>query len=83
MSLLTAAEARAIADLITPQDYSIHKHIEIRIWDSIQNGGTHIIYAGEMTDNVIKAFKALGYRVTPMKYEEEVKMYKISWEKDK
>ena len=34
-----------------------------------------------MTDNVIKAFKELGYKVTPMKYEEEVKMYKISWEK--
>lgn len=81
INLLTAAEARAIANLITPQDYSIHKHIEIRIWDSIQNGGTNIIYAGDMTDNVIKAFKALGYEVTAMQYEDEVKMYKISWEK--
>lgn len=34
-----------------------------------------------MTDNVIKAFKELGYKITPMQYEEEVKMYKISWEK--
>ena len=79
--MLTAVEARAIANLITPQDYSIHKHIEIRIWDSIQNGGTNIIYAGDMTDNVIKAFEALGYEVTAMQYEDKVKMYKISWEK--
>ena len=33
--MLTASEAAAIAHLLTPDDYSIHKHIEIRIWDAI------------------------------------------------
>lgn len=77
--MLTAQEARAVAHLVTPQDYSTHKHIEIRIWDCIQNGGDHIIYAGEISNNVIRAFRALGYIVTPMQYEDEIKMYKISW----
>ena len=77
--MLTAFEARAVAHLQTPKDFSLHKRIEIRIWDSIQNGGTNIIYAGEMTDNVIEAFRNLGYEVTPMAYEDKY-MYKISWE---
>ena len=33
--MLTAHEAAAIAYLLTPEDFSIHKHIEVRIWDSI------------------------------------------------
>ena len=33
--MLTAAEARAYAYLKTPKEFSIHKHIEIRIWDAI------------------------------------------------
>ena len=77
--MLTAREATAIACLITHDDYAIHKRIEVRIWDSIQNGGTNIIYAGEITDNVVKALRALGYVVVPMSYQDKVKMYKISW----
>ena len=77
--MLTAQEARAVAHLITAQDFSTHKHIEIRIWDCIQNGGTSFNYAGEMSDNVIQAFEALGYTVTPMQYEDKIKMYRISW----
>lgn len=78
--MLTAQEARAVSHLITPEDYATHKHIEIRIWDSIQSGGTSILYAGNITENVIKAFQALGYTVVPMQYGEEIKMYRISWE---
>lgn len=78
--MLTAHEAAAIAHLLTPKDYSLEKRIEIRIWDSIQNGGNQIIYAGEMTDNVIAALRALGYIVIPMVYEGEIKSYKIKWE---
>lgn len=78
--MLTAREAAAVAHLLTPKDFSLHKHIEVRIWDSIQHGGKSITYAGEITDNVINALQSLGYTVIPMKYEDEIKMYKISWE---
>lgn len=78
--MLIAREAAAIAQLRTPKDFSLHKRLEIRIWDSIQNGGTNIIYAGEITDNVIGALRALGYTVTPMQYKDKTRMYKISWE---
>ena len=78
--MLTAHEAAAIAHLLTPKDFSLEKRIEIRIWDAIQNGGTHIIYAGEMTDNVLAALRALGYQVVPMLFEDEIKSYKIKWE---
>lgn len=78
--MLTAHEAAAIAHLLTPKDLSLEKRIEIRIWDSIQNGGTSIIYAGEMTDNVLAALRALGYTVIPMVFEDEIKSYKIKWE---
>lgn len=78
--MLTAREAAAVAHLITHDDYAIHKRIEVRIWDSIQNGGKQIIYAGEITNNVIAALHDLGYTVSFMKYENEIKMYKISWE---
>lgn len=76
--MLTAREARAIAHLLTPKDYSLHKHIEVRIWDSIQNGGRSILYAGEITENVLLALEDLGYRVTPLVHKDE-KMYRIEW----
>ena len=78
--MLTAHEAAALAHLLTPKDFSLEKRIEIRIWDSIQNGGTQIIYAGEMTDNVQAALRALGYTVIPMMFDGEIKSYKIKWE---
>lgn len=78
--MLTAHEAAAIAHLLTPQDFSIHKHIEVRIWDCIQNGGKSIIYAGEITSNVIAALRALGYIVTILQYEGKDTMIRISWE---
>jgi hypothetical protein len=34
-TVLTAREAAAVAFLLTPDDFSIHKHIEVRIWDAI------------------------------------------------
>lgn len=77
--MLTAREACAVSHLLTPKDFSLHKHIEVRIWDSIQNGGKSILYAGEITDNVIEALRALGYRVTALSYEEKDIMYRISW----
>ena len=76
--MLTAREACAVSHLLTPKDFSLHKHIEVRIWDSIQNGGKSIVYAGEITDNVINALRALGFRVTPMKHEDET-LYRIGW----
>ena len=77
--MLVAREAAAMAHLLSAKDFSLHKRIEIRIWDSIQNGGTNIIYAGEITENVINALRDLGYTVTPMTFEDKV-MYKVSWE---
>ena len=62
--MLTAREAAAVSYLITHDDFAIHKRIEVRIWDSIQNGGKSIIYAGEITTNVINALRSLGYIVT-------------------
>ena len=78
--MLTAHEAAATADLLTPTDFSIHKHIEVRIWDSIQHGGKAIIYAGSITTNVIDALRALGYTVTILQYEGKDQMVRISWE---
>ena len=78
--MLTAHEAAATAFLLTPKDFSIHKHIEIRIWDSIQHGGKSIIYAGEVTTNVIDALRALGYVITILQYENKNTMIRISWE---
>ena len=78
--MLTAHEAAAIAFLLTPKDFSIHKHIEVRIWDSIQHGGKYIIYAGEITQNVIDALQALGYAVTVINFEDDKAMIRISWE---
>jgi len=78
--MLTAAEARAISQLLTPKDFSLHKHIEVRIWDAIQNGGTSILYAGEMTKNVLKALASLGYNCTQLICKEKNKtLYRITW----
>lgn len=73
--MLTAREASAISYLLTPKDFSLHKHIEVRIWDSIQHGGKFIIYAGECTQNVIDALRALGYQVQNI----DEKTIRISW----
>ena len=80
LQCLTALEARAIAYLITPEDWSIFSHIEIRIKDSIQHGGTRVIYGGDFNVHVIDALRALGYTVIPMVFEDEIKSYKIKWE---
>ena len=78
--MLTAREAAAVSHLLTPKDFSIHKHIEIRIWDSIQNGGKSIIYAGEMTETVLKAMEDLGYECSQMKHKDKI-MYRIGWDR--
>ena len=83
LTCLTAREARAIAHLLTPEDWSIYSHIEVRIIDSIQNGGTNIIYAGEITTNVIKALRSLGYTLTILQNENKNRMIRISWEEIK
>ena len=79
LTMFTALEARATAYLITPIDYSLYQHIEIRILDSVQNGGTHLIYAGEYTDNVLEALRALGYEITHLPYEGKKDMIRIDW----
>lgn len=35
LNMFSAREARAIAYLITPRDFSLYQHIEIRILDSV------------------------------------------------
>ena len=79
LTLFTALEARAISYLIDPKDWSIYTHIEIRILDSVQHGGTHLLYAGDITNNVIDALRALGYDVTRLEYEGQEKMVRIDW----
>ena len=79
LSCLTALEARAIAYLVSPEDWSIYSHIEVRIFDSIQHGGVNVIYAGNITSNVIKALRALGYQVTILQYEGKPRMVRIDW----
>ena len=81
LSCLTALEARAIAYLITPEDWSLLTHIEVRILDSIQHGGTSILYGGKFNNHVIDALRALGFIVTVLQYENKDKMLRISWEK--
>ena len=53
LTMFTALEARATAYLVSPEDYSLYQHIEIRILDSVQHGATHMLYAGKITPNVI------------------------------
>ncbi len=79
LSLFTALEARAIAYLKTPEDWSLYTHIEIRIFDSVQHGGTNILYAGEFNNHVIDALRALGYEVTRLEYENKTEMIRIDW----
>lgn len=78
LTMFTALEARATAYLVSPKDYSLYQHIEIRILDSVQHGGTHIIYAGEITTGVTEALRALGYEITHLHYEEK-EMLRIDW----
>jgi len=77
--MFTALEARATAYLISPEDYSLYQHIEVRIIDSVQHGGTHILYAGKITHPVIDALRALGYKVTLLQYEGQKDMLRIDW----
>lgn len=79
LTMFTAMEATATAYLISPKDYSLYQHIEIRILDSVQHGGTYIIYAGEINEHVLSALRALGYHILPLEYDDEI-MYRISWE---
>ena len=79
MTLFTALEARAISYLKDPVDWSLYTHIEVRILDSVQHGGTSIIYAGEINAHVIDALRALGYEVTILQYEGKERMTRIEW----
>lgn len=79
LTLFTALEARAISYLINPEDFSIYTHIEVRILDSVQHGGTHLLYAGQINDHVISALRALGYDVTLLQYEGKERMVRIDW----
>ena len=79
LTLFTALEARAISYLTSPEDFSLYTHIEVRILDSVQHGGTHILYAGAYNNHVIDALRALGYDITILQYEEKEKMLRIDW----
>ena len=79
LTMFTALEARATAYLISPEDYSLYQHIEIRILDSVQHGGTHLLYAGKITNHVIDALRALGYAITRLQYEGKEEMIRIDW----
>ena len=79
LTLFTALEARAISYLLSAEDFSIFNHIEIRILDSVQHGGTHILYAGTFNNHVIDALRALGYNITRLEYEGKEKMLRIDW----
>ena len=79
LSCLTALEARAISYLITPEDWSLFTHIEIRIKDSMQHGGTSILYGNKYNSSVINALRALGYEVTRLQYEGKEEMIRIDW----
>lgn len=79
LTCLTALEARAISYLISPEDWSLYSHIEVRIFDSIQHGATKVIYAGPINLHVVDALRALGYEVTILQYEGKEKMMRIDW----
>ena len=80
LNMFSALEARATAYLVTPDDYSLYQHIEIRILDSVQHGGTHLLYAGKITHNVIEALRALGYEVTILQYADtDNSLTRIDW----
>lgn len=79
LTMFTALEARATAYLADVETYSIYLHIEQRILDSVQHGGTSIIYAGKYNSSVIDALRALGYGVTILQYEGKDEMLRITW----
>ena len=79
LTMFTALEARATAYLVSPEDYSIYQHLEVRIIDSVQHGGTHILYGGKITHPVIDALRALGYEVVHLQYEGKDAMIRIDW----
>lgn len=79
LTLFTALEARAISYLTDPIDWSIYTHIEVRILDSVQHGGTHLLYAGEINNHVVDALRALGYDVVHLEYEGKERMVRIDW----
>lgn len=79
LTMFTALEARATAYLADTENYSIYLHIEQRILDSVQHGGTSVLYGGKITHNVIDALRALGYEVTRLQYEGKDAMIRISW----
>ena len=79
LTMFTAMEARATAYLITPEDYSIYQHIEARIIDTVQYGGTSILYGGAVNMHVIDALRTLGYTVTQLQYEGKDQMIRIEW----
>ena len=79
LTLFTALEARAISYLTDPVDWSIYTHIEVRILDSVQHGGTHLLYAGEINNHVVDALRALGYDVVHLEYEGKERMVRIDW----
>lgn len=79
LTMFTALEARATAYLVDPLDYSTYQHIEIRIIDAVQHGGTHILYAEPVTHPVIDALRALGYEITILQYEGKPRMIRIDW----
>lgn len=79
LTLFTALEARAISYLVDPVDYSLYTHIEVRILDSVQHGGTHLLYAGEINNHVVDALRALGYDVTYLEYAGQQRMVRIDW----
>lgn len=79
MTLFTALEARAISYLKDPIDWSLYTHIEVRILDTVQHGGTHLLYAGEINNRVMDALRALGYDVTYLEYEGKQRMVRIDW----
>ena len=79
LTLFTALEARAIAYLRSPEDFSIYTHIEVRILDSVQHGATHLLYAGAINEHVIDALRALGYDITHLEYEGKEKIIRIDW----
>lgn len=79
LTLFTALEARAISYLVDAEDYSLYTHIEVRILDSVQHGGTHLLYAGKINNHVIDALRALGYDVTHLQYDGKEAMVRIDW----
>lgn len=79
MTLFTALEARAISYLTDPIDWSLYTHIEVRVLDSVQHGGTHLLYAGEINNHVVDALRALGYDVVHLEYEGKERMVRIDW----